>query len=185
MVSGGYWKSNGNWITASSNVCLFFRHNPRLQALLGWVDLATVIPGFVKPPPHKNLQTKSWEQTSGVKAIPLFVAAVPHIGDETKFEDCLYVISQAGDIVKPGHFVIYGDLKTDVRAVGCIAQILQETGCTHSFIVLQKFSIGSQHTNLEMPTLHKDPEHTHILMKPKSMYNMTVQDQAVLHQPKA
>ncbi|KIJ36237.1 hypothetical protein M422DRAFT_51154 [Sphaerobolus stellatus SS14] len=108
MVSGGYWKEKDEWITASTNVRMFFRHNPHLQAFLGWVEPAAIVPGFVKPPPWKNLQTFLWETTHGAAAIPIYMSTAARISDTALFEQCVYVISQAGDIAKPGHFVIYG-----------------------------------------------------------------------------
>ncbi|KIJ47128.1 hypothetical protein M422DRAFT_249438 [Sphaerobolus stellatus SS14] len=154
-VSGGYWKTNDEWTTASTNVRLFFRRNPRLQALLGWVDPATIVPGFVKPPPRKKLQTFPWEATHGAAAIPLFMSTPPRILDTMVWEQCLYVISQACDIAKPGHFVIYGQKERHEQLA---------------------FSVGRQHTDLEMPTIHKDIEDTRIMVQPQNiLFTINVQ----------
>ncbi|KIJ51704.1 hypothetical protein M422DRAFT_157275, partial [Sphaerobolus stellatus SS14] len=156
MVSGGYWKSENEWIHGSSNVRLFFRYNPRLQALLGWVDPAIVVPGLS----HHIfiIRILIYLEISQV------LSSLHHVRTCKRSCGRRHWVSQQFQ-----HYFtnVQTSFQTDIRAVGCIAQILQEPAGSRSFIVIKKFTVGSQHTELEMPTLHKDTEDTCIHTKPK------------------
>ncbi|KAJ7509389.1 hypothetical protein B0H11DRAFT_1901510 [Mycena galericulata] len=48
MLSGGFWKANGEWVCAGPKVCSVLKNMPIIQRHLGWVPPRTLTPGKMR-----------------------------------------------------------------------------------------------------------------------------------------
>ncbi|EIM79308.1 uncharacterized protein STEHIDRAFT_69687, partial [Stereum hirsutum FP-91666 SS1] len=173
--SGGWWKSeNGHWTRAGPGVRQLFLKNKAIQEWLGWMDLGRIIPGvshimFLMPgtihlAPLKTRST-SWVDTGAREAIPMF-AECPNIPASCSVNIGSSIVCRSRDIAKPGDFVVPDNPSLSSGRQANTPATPRETGL---LVVLERFTVGGRHAELDMPTLHRPVEPQPILAAPENL----------------
>lgn len=111
ILSGGYWKQNGQWVQAGTSVRRVLHQESVIQRHLGWVPPRKLIPGTVRVAGLQKSPLCSWGDTLASKHYR--AELLPFTVDTTlpieKWRRGLSVVAQSEDVCPNGAWIFVRD----------------------------------------------------------------------------
>ncbi|TRM55333.1 hypothetical protein BD626DRAFT_444655 [Schizophyllum amplum] len=172
IVSGGYWKENGKWVQASTQVQDILHQKPVIQRHLGWTPARPNRAGKVTQE-AKRVPPRLWSDTfSGSATSPTTIQA--HTTD-SRWRSGKSLVAQSGDVCRCGSWVFARTIQT-TTVTGRIKEILVASGSTadheQSIVLLEVFHLGqARHVAFGAPVLGRPAvqDDRYMLLTPKDV----------------
>ncbi|KAJ6625670.1 hypothetical protein B0H10DRAFT_1782828, partial [Mycena sp. CBHHK59/15] len=175
LMSGGFWKQDGAWVCAGSNVCNILKTIPIIQHHLGWVPPRKLVSGNIRLATTKKALLLKWNQTQASSSIADFGCL--HIIFTAMWCSGITVTAKSGDSCKKGSWVFAQDINVsglicfaipfvsswlqDKVVIGQILEILvaernDRQHTNSSIITLEEFILSERlHLDFDMPVVHR------------------------------
>ncbi|KAJ7259291.1 hypothetical protein C8J57DRAFT_1073183 [Mycena rebaudengoi] len=166
ILSGGFWKQDGQWVCAGSNVRNVLKSMPIIQHHLGWTPPQKIVPGKMRLASMSKSPQISWKRTQATSAINNLFQDDPR---SVKWRRAVSVMSKSGDSCSEGSWIFAQDSEK-VTVTGRIRELLVPDGdfealSSSGIIVLERFAISERlHPDFGMPVLQKPEDTTDILL---------------------
>ncbi|KAJ7266016.1 hypothetical protein C8J57DRAFT_1436108 [Mycena rebaudengoi] len=166
ILSGGFWKQDGQWVCAGSNVRNVLKSMPIIQHHLGWTPPQKIVPGKMRLASMSKSPQISWKRTQATSAINNLFQDDPR---SVKWRRAVSVMSKSGDSCSEGSWIFVQDSEK-VTVTGRIRELLVPDGdfealSSSGIIVLERFAISERlHPDFGMPVLQKPEDTTDILL---------------------
>ncbi|KAJ6624719.1 hypothetical protein B0H10DRAFT_2162124 [Mycena sp. CBHHK59/15] len=179
LLSGGFWKQDGAWVCAGSNVCNILKTMPIIQRHLGWVPPGKLVSGAsygnIRLATTKKAPLLKWNQTQVSSSIADFARL--RIIFTAMWRSGITVTAKSGDSCKKGSWVFARDINVsglicfaipfvsswlqDKVVIGRILEILvaerdDRQHTNSSIITLEEFILSERlHPDFDMPVVHR------------------------------
>ncbi|KLO11010.1 hypothetical protein SCHPADRAFT_930212 [Schizopora paradoxa] len=161
------------WIQAGPEVRKFVSDNPEILEHLGWSSTRQSPPGCFRRPAKVKLQAVNWHSHCASQAIPILLPPTATF-EAYNYVHCTSMIATTGDVVKKGSFIASRKDEHSELLVGRVKDIFN-SDCVDAnprgIVVIERFSVGGQHSELYMPTIHRYAEPIIFLAGPEASLN--------------
>ncbi|KAH6905394.1 hypothetical protein BKA70DRAFT_1387014 [Coprinopsis sp. MPI-PUGE-AT-0042] len=154
ILSGGYWKQDGQWVRASEKVQEVLRSDEVIQRHMGWVPPRQISPGTVRLKGERNFPPIEWSTTSsslGECNTPSHITPQP----TSHWRRAYTVTSEVGDHCHEHSWVFAR--KDGGYIIGRIKEIISsDVGDYQPLVCFEPFSTKDElHPSFKMPVLYR------------------------------
>ncbi|KAJ6600335.1 hypothetical protein DFH09DRAFT_1497797 [Mycena vulgaris] len=151
VLSGGYWKQDGDWVCAGPTVRAVLKTMPIIQRHLGWVLARTIVSGKIRCAAKKTSPPLKWSDTAASTSGPNCTGSAS--GPDSLWYPGISVIAKSKDACRKGSWVFARD-PADNICIGRVLEILSPENSGPGLVVLERFLLAERlHPAFGMPMI--------------------------------